>query len=96
MLVPAYTKTDPEGQARLAAFLDTFQKLGWSERRNVRIDYRWGGGDADRDKAATAELARSAPDVIVVSANPTPGELQPLTRTIPIVFTQVSDPVRIC
>jgi putative tryptophan/tyrosine transport system substrate-binding protein len=70
MLMPAYTKTDPEAQARIAAFVDTFQKLGWSEGRNVRIDYRWSGSDADRDKAAAAEFARSAPDVIVVSSNP--------------------------
>src|SRR5262245_64238258 len=84
VLIPNYTKTDREGQARIGAFLDTFQKLGWSEGRNVRIDCRWGGGEADRVNAAAAELVRSAPDVIMVSANDALAELQRLTRTIPI------------
>src|SRR5262249_10569146 len=60
---------------------------------NVRIDYRWGAGDADRSRAFAAELVRSTPDVIVVVNNSTLAELHRLTRTIPIVFTQVSDPV---
>jgi putative ABC transport system substrate-binding protein len=72
-------------------FLD--RKLGWSDGRNVRIDYRWGGGDADRSKTFAEELVRSAPDVIVAVNNPTLAELQRLTSTIPIVFAQVSDPV---
>jgi putative tryptophan/tyrosine transport system substrate-binding protein len=89
----SYAQTDREGQARVAVFLDTFQKLGWSDGRNIRIDYRWGAGDADRSKALAAELVRSAPDVIVAMANPTLAELRRLTSTIPIVFAQVSDPV---
>jgi putative tryptophan/tyrosine transport system substrate-binding protein len=93
VLVGTYAQTDREGQARITVFLDTFQRLGWSDGRNVRIDYRWGAGDADRSKAFAAELVRSAPDVIVVVNNPTLAELQRLTRTIPIVFTQISDPV---
>jgi putative ABC transport system substrate-binding protein len=92
MLITGFSQTDREGQARVAVFLDTFQKLGWTDGRNVRIDYRWGAGDADRVKASEAELVRSAPDVIVV-ASAGLAELQPLTNTIPIVFTQVSDPV---
>ena len=56
----SYAQTDREGQARVAVFLDTFQKLGWSDGRNIRIDYRWGAGDADRSKALAAELVRSA------------------------------------
>jgi putative ABC transport system substrate-binding protein len=88
-----YQQTDREGQARIAAFLDTFQKLGWTDGRNVQIELRWGAGDVDRIKASTAELVHSALDVIVVAANPALAELQRLTSTIPIVFTQVSDPV---
>jgi putative ABC transport system substrate-binding protein len=88
-----YTQTDREGQARIAAFLDTFQRLGWTDGRNVRIEYRWGAGDTDRVKASAAEMVRSAPDVIVVSSNPALAELHRLTSTIQIVFTQVSDPV---
>jgi putative ABC transport system substrate-binding protein len=88
-----YTQTDREGQARIAAFLDTFQRLGWTDGRNARIEYRWGAGDTDRVKASAAEMVRSAPDVIVVSSNPALAELHRLTSTIQIVFTQVSDPV---
>jgi len=93
VLMSAYSQTDREGQARIGAFLDTFQRLGWFDGRNVQIQYRWDAGDADRIKASAAELVHSAPDVIVVVNNPTLAALQPLTRTIPIVFIQVSDPV---
>jgi putative tryptophan/tyrosine transport system substrate-binding protein len=92
VLVGTYGQTDREGQDRIAVFLDTFRRLGWSDGRNVRIETRWGAGDADRSKAFAAELVRSAPDVIVAVNNPTLAELQQLTRTIPIVFAQVSDP----
>jgi putative tryptophan/tyrosine transport system substrate-binding protein len=93
VLMAPYTQTDREGQARIAAFLDTFQRLGWTDGRNVRIEYRWDAGDAERIKASAAELVRSAPDVIVVASNPALAELHRLTSTIPIVFAQVSDPV---
>ena len=93
VLIVAYTQTDPEAQARVAAFLDTFQKLGWADGRNVRMEYRWGAGEADGGKAAAAELVRSAPDVIVVSSNSALAEVRRLTSSIPIVFTQISDPV---
>ena len=93
VLMAAYAQTDREGQAAIAAFLDTFQRLGWTDGRNVRIEYRWGAGDADRIKASAAELVRSAPDAIVVSAGPALAELHRLTGTIPIVFNQVADPV---
>jgi putative ABC transport system substrate-binding protein len=92
MLLANYSQTDREGQARVAAFLDTFRRLGWSDGRNVRVEYRWEAGDAERIKTSAAELVRSAPDVIVVQGNPAVAELQPLTSTIPIVFTQVGDP----
>jgi putative ABC transport system substrate-binding protein len=94
VLIPQYSQTDREGQASIVAFLDTFQKLGWSDGRNVRVEYRWGGaGDAERAKAAAAELAHSAPDAIVVATTPALAELRRLTSTIPIVFIQIGDPV---
>jgi putative ABC transport system substrate-binding protein len=89
----AYSQTDREGQARIAAFLDTFQRLGWADGRNVRIEYRWDAGDADRIKASAAELVHSAPDVIVVVSGPALVELQRMTSTIPTVFTQVADAI---
>jgi putative ABC transport system substrate-binding protein len=88
-----YSETDREGQARIAAFLDTLQRLGWTEDRTLRIEYRWSAGDAGREKASAAELVRSNPDVIAVSGWTALAELKKLTSTIPIVFTQVSDPV---
>jgi len=93
MLVAAYSQSDREGQARVAAFLDRLQKLGWTDGRNVRVDYRWGGGDVERTKTAAAELVRSAPDLIVAGSNPAVAALRDLATKIPIVFAQVSDPV---
>src|SRR6516165_9986215 len=92
VLMTLYSQTDREGQASIAAFLDTFQRLGWTDGRNVRIEYRW-AGDAERQKAAAEELVHSAPDAIVVAGSPALAELQRLTSTAPIVFTQVGDPV---
>jgi putative ABC transport system substrate-binding protein len=57
VLIASHSQTDGEGQASIAAFLDTFQRLGWTDGRNVRIEYRWGAGDAERTNAAAAELA---------------------------------------
>jgi putative ABC transport system substrate-binding protein len=84
-----YQPSDREWQARIAAFADALQKLGWTNGRNVRIEYRSETPDIERIK----ELVRSAPDVIVVISNPLLAELHRLTSTIPIVFAQVSDPV---
>jgi putative tryptophan/tyrosine transport system substrate-binding protein len=88
-----FSQTDREGQVRIAAFLDTLQRLGWTEARNLRIEYRWSAGDAGREKASAAELVRSRPDVIVGAGWTALAELHRLTSMIPIVFTQVSDPV---
>jgi putative ABC transport system substrate-binding protein len=88
-----YSQTDREGHARIAAFLDTLQRLGWTDGRNVRIEYRWSAGDTGREKASAAEFVRSTPDMIVVANWTALAELQKLTSTIPVVFTQVSDPV---
>jgi putative ABC transport system substrate-binding protein len=93
VLIPNYAQTDREAQARITVFLDTLRKLGWVEGRNIQIEYRFGAGDANHRRLAAEELVRSAPDVIVGVANAAVAELHPLTRTIPIVFTQVGDPV---
>ena len=84
---------DPEDQTRNAAFLQGLQQLGWTVGRNVWIDYRWGAGDADRNRRNVTELAALAPDVILVTGTPVLGPLLQATRTIPIVFMQVPDPV---
>ena len=55
VLISLYSQTDREGQASIAAFLDTFQRLGWTDGRNVRIEYRWGGGDPERAKTAAED-----------------------------------------
>src|SRR5262245_53005933 len=88
-----YSQTDREGQARIAVFVDVLQRLGWTDGRNMRIEYRWSAGDAVREKASAAELVRSTTDVIVVAGWTGLAELQRLTSTIPVVFTQVSDPL---
>ena len=64
---------DPEGQARIAAFLQGLQQLGWTDGRNVRIDYRWAAGDADRIRRYAAELVALAPDVILAAGSPVCG-----------------------
>jgi putative ABC transport system substrate-binding protein len=89
----ANRQTDPEGKARLAAFTTTLQTSGWSDPRNLRIEARWFEGDFERAKAYVKELIGLAPDAIVVASNPALIVLQAQAPTIPIVFTQVSDPV---
>ena len=84
---------DPQGQARLAAFLQGLRQLGWTEGRNVRIDARWGAGDPDRIRRDSAELVALAPDVILASGGSVAGPLLQVTRTVPIVLTQTPDPV---
>jgi ABC-type uncharacterized transport system substrate-binding protein len=84
---------DAEGRARFAAFLQGLQQLGWTDGRNLRIDYRWGGGDADNIRKYAAELAALAPDVIVAAGAAVVGPLLQATRTVPIVFVIVPDPV---
>ena len=83
----------PETNTRLAAFKERLEQLGWTEGRNIRIEYRFSDGNIERTRSAAAELVALAPDVIVAYANPAVSALKPITSTIPIVFTQVSDPV---
>ena len=84
---------DPESQARVGAFLQGLQEFGWAVGRNVRIDYRWGGGDADRTRRYAVELVALAPDVILTSGSTALAPLLQATRSVPIVFAQVPDPV---
>ena len=84
---------DPDGRARSAAFLQGLQQFGWTDGRNIRIDYRWGAGDADNMRKYAAELVALAPDVILASGTATVAPLLQETRTVPIVFVQVTDPV---
>src|SRR3989442_1242495 len=83
---------DPEGQARNTAFVQALQQLGWTEGRNARIDTRW-GTDAGSTRKYAAELVALAPDVILASASVATSALQQTTRTVPIVFVNVLDPV---
>ena len=84
---------DTDVQERLAAFQQGLQQLGWTDGRNVQIEYRWGAGDADRIRRFAAELVALAPDVILATGTSTAGVLQQATRTVPIVFVNVADPV---
>jgi putative ABC transport system substrate-binding protein len=93
VLTAATPADDPDGQARLAAFLQVLQQLGWTDGRNLRIDYRWGLGDANNIRRYAAELAALAPDVILSVGTASMGPLLQATRTVPIVFVSVADPV---
>jgi putative tryptophan/tyrosine transport system substrate-binding protein len=92
VLLPAVA-SDPEYQARVGAFMQALALLGWTDGRNVRIETRWGANDADRYRQYAAELVALAPDVIVAATSVSVGAVQQATRTIPIVFVQVIDPV---
>ena len=84
---------DPGAKARIAAFIEGLQQLGWTIGRNVQIDIRWGAADAVRSRKYAAELAATAPDVILAQASETTAALREATRTLPIVFVGVTDPV---
>jgi len=84
---------DAEGQARLAAFRQGLQQLGWIEGRNAHLDIRWGAGDAERFRRYAAELVALVPDLILAASGSTMPPLLHATRTVPIVFVQVADPV---
>jgi ABC-type uncharacterized transport system substrate-binding protein len=84
---------DPEGQSRLLALAQGLQESGWTIGRNVQIDTRWGEGDAERYRRYAAELVALAPDVILVNGPAALAQLQQATRSLPIVFTNVFDPV---
>jgi putative ABC transport system substrate-binding protein len=84
---------DRQGKARLNAFVQGLQELGWIDGRNLRIDTRWAAGDSAQGRKYAAELVAIAPDVILASGGSIVGPLLQATRTVPIVFTQTPDPV---
>ena len=84
---------DPESQARLSALVKGLQELGWTVGRNVRIDYRWGEGDAERYRRQAAEMFALEPDVIVSWGAEIASGSQKASRAVPIVFAQSIDPV---
>jgi putative ABC transport system substrate-binding protein len=86
---------DPEAKAWLTAFQDGLQQLGWLQGRNISIEYRWADGDWDRLRTYAAELVRMAPDVLFAAATPALEALRQQTHSLPIVFVQVSDPVKL-
>jgi ABC-type uncharacterized transport system substrate-binding protein len=88
-----FAADDAEGHARLTAFAQGLQQLGWTVGQNIRIDYRWGDGKADTMHKYAAELVALAPEVILANSSAAVSPLLQTTRTIPIVFAVVADPV---
>jgi putative tryptophan/tyrosine transport system substrate-binding protein len=84
---------DTEGQARVTLFVQSLEQFGWTGGRNMRIDVRWGAVDTDRYRKYAEELVALAPDVILAGSSAALGPLQQATRTVPIVFAGVTDPV---
>jgi putative tryptophan/tyrosine transport system substrate-binding protein len=91
ILMP-FTERDPEGQTRVTAFREGLQKLGWTEGRDIRIDYRW-ASDATLMPQFAKELVALKPELILASSTPATASIVEYTRTIPIVFVQVTDPI---
>jgi putative ABC transport system substrate-binding protein len=86
-------ENDPEGKPRLSAFAQALDDLGWTEGRNLRMDLRWQGDDINRIRALAQELVGLQLDIILATSTPATVAVQRETRTIPIVFVGVSDPV---
>ena len=89
----AYTKDDPEDQQRVAAFQGALKQSGWIEGRNIQSDYRWYAGDVDRARSAAKELVGLKPDLILVGASAGLVALTQQTRSVPLIFVAVTDPV---
>jgi len=92
VLMP-WDENDPEGKLRYSAFTQGLVDLGWTDGRNVRMDLRWAGGEINRIRALAHELVGLQPDIILTSATAATVALQRETRTIPIVFASMGDPV---
>jgi putative ABC transport system substrate-binding protein len=92
-VILTYAEADPEGQSRLAALRAKLRKLGWTEGSNIQIAVRWADGKSDRMRAEAQELVSVPVDTIVAHSTPLIGILKPLTQSIPIIFTQVADPI---
>jgi putative ABC transport system substrate-binding protein len=89
----AFAEGDHEGQAWVNAFRDGLQKLGWSEGRNIQIDYGWAGGDVESRKQIAKELVARQPDLVVTQNTPTTQAVMQYAQAIPIIFANVADPV---
>ena len=89
----SYNENDPDAKAQLSAFVEGLAELGWTDGRDIRMDVRWAAGDIDRMRVFAKELVGLHPDVILASTTAVTAALQRETRTIPIVFALVSDPV---
>jgi putative ABC transport system substrate-binding protein len=92
VLLP-YDETDSVGKTYLSAFTQALADLGWADGRNVRMDLRWGGADPNRIRRLAQELVGLQPDIIVTNGTTATAAAQRETRTIPIVFANVADPV---
>ena len=92
-VLTVFAKDDPEGQRRIAALLQRLQELGWADGRNLRIEFRWAGGDPDQSRFYAGELVGMKPDVILVNNALVMPLLQKETHIIPIVFVAIADPV---
>src|SRR5499427_1032026 len=88
-----YAESDREGRANFVAFQGGLQKLGWTEGRNIRIDTRWAAADADLMQRFAKELVALQPDLILTQNTPTTEAILQQTRTIPVIFANVSDPI---
>ena len=88
-----FAESDSEGQARIAAFRDELQKVGWTEHRNIEINTRWAAMDVESMRRFAKELVGLQPDLVLTSSTPAAGAMLQQTRTIPIVFVLVADPV---
>jgi putative ABC transport system substrate-binding protein len=88
-----WDENDPASKANVSAFTQALAGLGWTDGRNVRIDLRWYGDDANRIRALAQELVGLQPDIIVTNGTPETAAVQRETRTIPIVFVNPADPV---
>jgi putative tryptophan/tyrosine transport system substrate-binding protein len=88
-----YAESDPEARERAKALAEGLQKLGWEVGRNLRIDYRWAGGDPDRFRLHAADLVKLEEALVLAVSTPAVNALRRESVTIPIVFTQVSDPI---
>src|SRR6516164_4652594 len=93
VLIGGRDENDPWWKPRLSAFAQALADLGWTDGRNVRMDVRWSGGDINRIRALAHELVSLQPDIIVTYSSPETVAVQRETRTIPIVFASVADPV---
>jgi ABC-type uncharacterized transport system substrate-binding protein len=84
---------DPVAKVRIGTFRQALRELGWTEGENLQVDYRWSVGPADQVRIDAAQMAALAPDVLLATGSPTVAALQQTSRTLPVVFVLVSDPV---